>query len=49
MLQQLTMGNSRTLKVGQLNLQNSRVGTTEARRIVVDEDLNLLLAEEPYS
>lgn len=40
---------SRKIKVGQLNLQNSMKATSEARQIILDYNLELLMVQEPYS
>lgn len=38
-----------TLKLGQLNLQNSNRATSEARQIMHDRDLDFFIVQEPYS
>lgn len=40
---------TRTIKLGQLNLQNSNRATSEARQIMHDRNLDFLMAQEPYS
>lgn len=39
----------RKLKFGQLNLQNSRIATSEARTLFVNLGISVLLVQEPYT
>lgn len=42
-------GKYNTLKMAQLNLQNSRLCINELRKTMIDEDIDFLMAQEPYS
>lgn len=37
------------INIGQLNLQNSRVATTHARKLMENANLQILATQEPYT